>query len=82
MKLELDLGEETNAMNRWHSLKYQLGDTPQYKITLVQLLMLTNKIEEAKQVTDTLREHLSRQKKTPANKALAREISALERQLG
>lgn len=82
MKLELDRGEELNAMNRWYSLKHQLGDTPQYKITLVQLLILTHKIEEAKQITHLLRNQLSELKKTPANKALAKELVELERQLG
>jgi predicted Zn-dependent protease len=82
MKLELDRGEQEKAINRWHSLKQQLGASPRYKITLAQLLILTHKITEARQMTKAVRDQLSRLKKTPANDALARKLSELERQLG
>jgi predicted Zn-dependent protease len=82
MKLELDRGEQEKAINRWHSLKHQLGESPRYKITLAQLLMLTHKITEARQMTKAVRSQLSKLKKTPANDALARKLSELERQLG
>ncbi len=82
MQLELDRKQPARAYDRWRSLEHQLGTTPKYKITLAQLLILTNRVGEARLMLEDARTQLLRLRKTPAREALDLKLLSIEKQLG
>ncbi len=82
MQLELDRDQPTLAYRRWRSLEDQLGATPKYKITLAQLLVLTDRLSEARLTLEDAKTQLLKQRKTPARKTLELKLMRIEEQLG
>ena len=74
--------QPARAYDRWRSLEHQLGTTPKYKITLAQLLILTNRVGEARLMLEDARTQLLRLRKTPAREALDLKLLSIEKQLG
>jgi predicted Zn-dependent protease len=81
MQLELKRSQNENAISRWRSLEYQLGETPGFQITLARLLFLSNRFNEATQVAAQAKARLSSLRRSPARDSLARKLSALEKLL-
>jgi len=81
MQLELKREQKENAITRWQSLEDQLGNTLQYKITLARLLILANKINEAKTILVLAKLQLSNMRSTPARISLGMELARMERRL-
>ncbi len=79
MELELERGEPNLALTRWYSLEGYLGRTAQWTMTLGKLLIIANKVEEAKLVISKARTQLSKQKSTSAREAIRQELDRLEK---
>lgn len=81
MQLELRRDNTEGALDRWYSLEDQLGETPEWGITLARLLILADNVDEAGRVVQTVKGRLVRLRQTPARKAAGEIIARLERQL-
>lgn len=81
MQLELRRDDTDRALDRWYSLKDQLGGTPEWGITLARVLILADSIDEARLAVQAVKEQLISLRQTPARKAAGETIARLERQL-
>jgi len=81
MQLELRRDDIEGALDRWYSLEDQLGETPEWGITLARVLILADKVDEARLVVQTVKDRLISLRQTPARKAAGETIARLERQL-
>ena len=69
MQLELRRDNTKGALDRWYSLEDQLGETPEWGITLARLLILADSVDEAGLIVETVKGRLVRLRQTPARKA-------------
>jgi len=81
MQLELRRDDTEGALDRWYSLKDQLGGTPEWGITLARVLILADSIDEARLAVQAAKDRLISLRQTPARKAAGETIAHLERQL-
>jgi predicted Zn-dependent protease len=81
MQLELRRDDIEGALDRWYSLEDQLRETPEWGITLARVLILADKVDEARLVVQTVKDRLISLRQTPARKAAGETIARLERQL-
>ena len=81
MDLELVRGDTESALTRWYSLKEQLGETPEWGITLARILILADSYDEARLAVQASKARLIGLRQTPARKLAGENISRLERQL-
>ena len=81
MQLELRRDDTDGALDRWYSLKDQLGGTPEWGITLARVLILADSIDEARLAVQAVKDQLISLRQTPARKAAGETIARLERQL-
>ena len=81
MQLELRRDDTESALDRWYSLKGQLGGTPEWGITLARVLILTGSVDEARLAVQAAKARLICLRQTPARKAAGETIARLERQL-
>ena len=79
--LELRRGDTESALGRWYSLKDQLGETPEWGITLARILILADSYDEARLAVQASKARLIGLRQTPARKLAGENISRLERQL-
>ncbi len=78
VKLEVDLGNTGGALTRWYSLIDQLGHSAEWNTTLAKLMILDNKLEEARQVILKTKMLLASSKQSPAKISASKAIVDLE----
>jgi hypothetical protein len=81
MDLELVRGDTKSALTRWYSLKEQLGETPEWGITLARILILADSYDEARLAVKAAKVRLISLRQTPARRAAGETISRLEMEL-
>jgi predicted Zn-dependent protease len=79
--LELRRGDTKSALGRWYSLKGQLGETPEWGITLARILILADSYDEARLAVQASKARLIGLRQTPARKLVGENIFRLELQL-
>ena len=82
MLLELRRDDTKSALSRWYSLKNQLGGTPEWGVTLARLLILADRVADARLAVQAAKDRLTMLRRTPARKATGETIAHLMRQLG
>mgnify|MGYP006087507645 FL=1 len=81
MLLELRRDDTKSALSRWYSLKNQLGGTPEWGVTLARLLILADRVADARLAVQAAKARLTTLRQTPARKATGETIAHLMRQL-
>ena len=81
MELELRRGGTESALDRWCSLKDQLGKTPEWGITLARILILAGRYDQARLAVQASKARLVLLRQTPARKVAGETLSRLKRQL-
>jgi predicted Zn-dependent protease len=80
-ELELRRFDTQSALGRWYSLSDQLGRTPEWGITLARVLILADRIDEARLAIRKAKAGLKGFRRTPARKVVGETIAHLESQL-
>ncbi|MBQ63256.1 MAG: hypothetical protein CMQ19_14460 [Gammaproteobacteria bacterium] len=81
MELELRRGEGEDALERWYSLEDQLGHSPEWTVTLGDLLIQASKFDKARLATIKAKAQLVSLRPTPARKTLHEVLARLEIQI-
>lgn len=80
IKLELQRQQTANAIARLDSLAPMLGDSPEWKTDMGELLLLAGRKAEARQLFNQATTQLASLRKTPARLQLLEKIAALNAQ--
>lgn len=80
LELELLRGREAQALDRLRSLEPALGESPDWKVEMAELLLRTERAGEARAFLASASAQLATLRQTPARRALATRVAALERE--
>lgn len=81
MELELRRDDTQSALGRWNSLRDQLGGTPEWGLTLARVLILADRVDEARLAIRQAKVRLKKFRRTPARKLVGETIARLESQI-
>jgi tetratricopeptide (TPR) repeat protein len=78
IELELSRGEEQKALDRLESLRPILGEAPEWKVEMSELLIRMKRSAEAQQLLADASRQLDTLRETPARRELARRITTIK----